>query len=79
MSNDATRTGESVRCCQFEIGESVHQKVCDLNVMTAVSDIVGIATFLSGAADDGAATLMPRSSAMVLFHHVNGHVHCQAD
>ena len=38
----------------------MHQKVCDLNVMAAVSAIAGIATF-SGAADDGAATLVPRS------------------
>ena len=34
------------------------QKECDLNVLAAVSAIAGVAIFLSGAADDCAATLV---------------------
>ena len=55
---DAAWTCGSVRGCRCAIRESVHQKVCDLNVPAVVSASAGVATYLSAAADDCDADLV---------------------
>jgi len=62
--NDASKTCESVDMKDMFTGDTVHERVCSLNVAAAVGGITGLASTLSLAADDCAATLVPNVDAL---------------
>jgi len=56
--NDAVRTCEGVKFGEFVQGTHVHDKICGLNVLTAVGNVAGSAAVISAAAMNCADTLL---------------------